>query len=108
MRFAHRTEPCVRIPFPGIDLTGSLRASSIETHVRFHNQGLLDKLPNADYDAAHQMLSQVKALYEDAGLQFAKFGNEIGHVSLQRMNFGLKYSIDEDASMVRINPQMQE
>ncbi len=72
----------------------------------FMNQSFLALVPNSEFDSAQVMLATVTQLYEEAGLMFAKFGSEYGHVSLQRMIFGIKNGmtrIADDGSL--INPK---
>lgn len=74
----------------------------------FTNQAFLALVPNGEFDAAQAQLATVTMLYEQATVQYATFGREIGAASLQRMNYGLNYGnvkLNEDGS---INPQGAE
>lgn len=74
----------------------------------FTNQAFLALVPNAEFDTAQAQLATVTMLYEQATVQYATFGREVGAASLQRMNYGLNYGnvkLNEDGS---INPQGAE
>jgi hypothetical protein len=74
----------------------------------FTNQAFLALVPNSEFDVAQARLATVTMLYEQATVQYATFGREIGAASLQRMNYGLNYGkvkLNEDGS---INPQGAE